>query len=278
MKLAVRSQDLNAGDAAGLAVRLGECRIDGLQLACHKTFGRIKNEPGQLSGEFLSEFRALKGAGKEVFLMGAYFNPVHGDAEKVKKGVEIFKEHIRLCGYAGCRAVGSETGSYNGDSWTYNPLNRTEGALNRVAGIFRELCDYAEPYGVRVGIEGAAGHVAYSPETLDRLLEKIGRENARVIFDLFNYLDGGNHARYLDILKRGLDLFKGRIFCFHMKDCVVENGAAKQVAVGRGGFDYRRILTLIREYDENAVMVLEGTAGGDIIPAVDLIRTTWENL
>jgi sugar phosphate isomerase/epimerase len=278
MKLAIRSQDIKAQDTAGLIRGLEECRLDGLQLVCYKTFPHIKYEPGQLDEAFLSGVgAALRDAGKEIYLIGAYFNPVHSDPKSVQKSVEIFKEYIRYAALLGCPVVGSETGSYHDDVWVYHPDNRTATAVFRAAAVFRELCGYAEKFGVKVAIEGAAGHVAYDPDTLDAMLRAIGKDNTAVVFDLFNYLDRDNHVRYLEILRRGLALFGGKIRCFHLKDYVVTGDRIRQVAVGKGRFDYRRILRAVKKYDRDAVLVLEGTTGDDILPAARLIRKIWEN-
>ena len=275
MKIAIRSQDLAVDGVDNLINMLNAYGLDGLQLVCYKTFGNVAYKQGGLPQSFIPELKRLAKT-TDIFLVGAYFNPVHSDKEKVRKGMEIFKGYLELCAALGCNIVGSETGSYNDDIWTYHPENRTEKALIRSAEAFRELCDYAEGCGAYVGIEGAAGHIAYSPDVLSAMIKMIGRQNIQVIFDLYNYLDDNNHSTYLDILQRGLELFKGKIRCFHMKDYTIENGRLKQVAVGKGMFDYSKILHLIKRYDDDAVLVLEGVKGEDIHTAVELIKSLWE--
>ena len=87
-----------------------------------------------------------------------------------------------------------------------------------------------------------------------------------------------NYDKYLEILDEGLKTFAGKIVVFHMKDFVVEDGKVKQVAPGKGRFDYPAILKKIKNYDKNAVLVLEGTTGEDIVPCTEYIKKIWEEV
>ena len=189
-----------------------------------------------------------------------------------------FKDYLKYAKTLGANIVGSETGSFNDDKWTYNPLNRTEEALQTVIQTFTELADCAAGYGVNIGMEGAAGHCCYCVKQLKRAVDGINRPNVRVIFDLYNYLDMSNYQNYMDILDEGLATFAGRIVVFHMKDFVVADGKIKQVAPGKGMFDYPAILRKIKAYDKDVVLVLEGTTGEDIVPAIEFVKTTWEQV
>ena len=169
-------------------------------------------------------------------------------------------------------AVGSETGSYNGDPWIYHPMNHSDEALSRVVETFTSLADYAAECGVNIAMEGAFGHVCHTPERLDEAVRSIGRSNIRIIFDLYNYLDISNVDAASDILARGLEIFDGRILLFHIKDFVIEDGKLRQCGVGRGILDYDRILSRIYSKNPNAILVLEGTVGEDIDYAVSYLR------
>ena len=79
-------------------------------------------------------------------------------------------------------------------------------------------------------------------------------------------------------MDEGLTAFAGKIAVFHIKDCVFEDGRLKQVAVGKGVFDYYKLLGKIKAYDKSAVLVLEGTTGDDIVPAIELITSIWRQV
>ena len=270
MKLFIRAHDLGVKGEENIASRLDELGLDGVQLVAYKCLEGIPYTPGAMTKERAAEFRRVfERAGKSVPLIGAYFNPVHPDEQKISNGIAVFKDYLSLAKDLGGSIVGSETGSYNGDKWTYHPQNRTGEAVKRVVNTFSELCDYAQDCGVNVGMEGAFGHVCWNVETLDRAVKAIGRSNIRFIFDLYNYLDGSNVDKMYDILEEGLQTFGDRICVFHIKDCIVsDDGSLKQCGVGKGIFDYSRILAEIRKVCPDANLVFEGTTGEDIVPAV----------
>ena len=274
MKLFIRAHDLGIKGEENICDRLCELGLDGVQLVAYKCLDDVAYTPGSISSERAASFRqSFEKAGKSVPLIGAYFNPVHPDEAKIEKGIAVFKDYIRLAKDFGCDRVGSETGSYNGDKWSYHPMNRTEEALDRVVNVFSELCDYAADAGVNVCMEGAFGHVCYDVKTLEKAVKRMGRKNIRYIFDLYNYLDASNVGKMYDILDEGLQTFGDKICVFHIKDCIInEDGSLKQCGVGKGIFDYERIISEIKKVCLDANLVLEGTTGDDISYAISYLR------
>ena len=279
MKICIRAHDLGVKGTAQILGKLGALGIDGVQMVCYKAYDDIGYQPGAITAEKASEIgAAFREAGSMIPLVGAYFNPVHSDKEKVSRCFNIFADYLRYCNAMGCNVVGSETGSFNDDKWTYHPQNRTEEALQTVVDTFSRLCDVAQEAGTMVAMEGAAGHVCWNVQTLARARKMIGKPT-KVIFDLYNYLDETNQADYLKILEEGLETFAGEILLFHMKDCCfVDGDKPKQVPLGTGEMDMKAILKRIKAYDENAVLTLEGTTGEHILHAVTTIKTIWESV
>ena len=279
MKLCIRAHDLGVMGMPGILSQLDHYGIDGVQLVCYKAFKDIAQKPSAITAERANVIgQAFADGGKTVELVGAYFNPVHENTQKVSDGIEIFSDYLRVCKALGCDTVGSETGSRNNDQWTYHPDNRTEESLQGVVRAFSQLCEVAQDHGSRVAIEGCAGHVCWNVDTLARARKMIGMPT-RVIFDLYNYMDAENQGDYLKILDKGLDLFAGDIHVFHMKDCVLRNGQKPlQTPFGQGGLDMEAILGRIKAYDKNAVLVLEETVAPDIEIAVKTIKTIWERV
>lgn len=279
MQVAFRTHDLGVRGLDSAIAKLKECNLHAIQLVAYKFMDEINYRPGALNEEntrLIGDM--LRQNGIKVGLIGAYFNPVHSNAQKVADGKAVFKEYLKYSANLGCNIVGSETGSFNDDKWTYNPKNRTEEALNTVIDTFKELATYAEEVGAYVGMEGAAGHVCYNVSTLKRAVDAVNSDRVKVILDIYNYLDIENYKNYLQILDEGLKTFADKIVIFHIKDCVVENGKLKQVAVGKGIFDFDEIFKRIKAYNENAVLVLEGTSGEDIVPCTQFVINKWEKI
>ena len=279
MKLCIRAHDLGVKGTENILRELDRLGLDGVQMVCYKAYEDISYVPGSITAEKAAAIgRAFSEKGAMVPLVGAYFNPVHSDKAKVDRCFRIFAEYLRHCGAMGCSVVGSETGSFNDDKWTYHPRNRTEEALQTVVATFSRLCDIASDYGSTVSMEGAAGHVCWDVDTLARARKMMGR-NTKVIFDLYNYMEESNQSDYLRILDRGLEAFAGEILLFHMKDCQLSNGQKpKQVPLGTGDLDMKAILKRIKDYDKEAVLTLEGTTGEHIAHAVTTIKEIWESV
>jgi sugar phosphate isomerase/epimerase len=283
MQVAFRTHDLGVKGVDAAIQKCKDSGIGAVQLVAYKFIDEIPYKPGALNEENSKALgKALKDAGINVGLIGAYFNPVHSNKEKVANCKAIFKDYLTYAHNLGCLVVGSETGSFNDDKWTYNPKNRTEEALQTVIETFSELAAYAKTVGAYVGMEGAAGHCCYNVATLKRAVDAINADNIKIIFDIYNYLDSSNYQNYLEILDEGLKTFAGKIVVFHIKDCVAveEDGAikVKQVAPGKGMFDFDKILSKIKAYDKDATLVLEGTTGDDIVPCTKFIIDKWNEV
>ena len=133
MQIAFRTHDLGVKGLQNAIQKARNCGISAVPLVAYKFMDEIKYAPNQLNAENAAAIgAALKQSGISVPLIGAYFNPVHSDKSRVANGIAVFKEYLRYCTALGCNIVGSETGSFNDDKWTYNPLNRTEQALQTV--------------------------------------------------------------------------------------------------------------------------------------------------
>lgn len=275
MKIMVRAHDLGVKGAENINRRLCELGLDGVQLVVYKSIEGIPYAPNALDRDLATKIsQEIRRGGKEIALLGAYFNPVHPNGAKIENGTAVFCDYLALAKHLGCEFVGSETGSYQGEPWIYHPMNHSNEALDRVVDTFSSLASFAEQNGVNIAIEGAFGHVCHTPERLYEAYRRIGRENVRFIFDLYNYLDITNVDEAYGILERGLKLFGDRILLFHIKDFVIEDGKLKQCGVGRGVLDFERILGEIYRHNPNSILVLEGTVGDDLPFAVSHIKDT----
>lgn len=280
MRVCIRAHDLGVKGTENILKQLKIMDLDGVQMVCYKAYDDIPYDRGGISREKAEAIgKDFADAGAMIPLVGAYFNPVHSDREKAQRCFDIFAEYLRACKAMGCSVVGSETGSFNDDKWTYHPRNRTEEALSTVVDTFGRLCDIAAEEGTVVAMEGAAGHVCYDVDTLDRAQKMMGKANTRVIFDIYNYLDETNQHDYLNILNHGLEVFGDRILLFHMKDWkFTEGDKPRQVPYGTGDMDQMAVLSAIKAHNPDAVLVLEGTTGEHIASAVKTIRDIWEKV
>lgn len=263
MKIMVRVHDLGKDSAENLAKKTKEIGFDGVQLVLYKAIEGYAKEAHTIPYESLVETaQAFKEQGIEVGMLGAYFNPVHSNKELVKDNIERFKEYLGYTKDFNSKYVGSETGSYNDDKWTYNPLNRLDEALNIDIETFGELAKSAKENNACIALEGAYGHCMYSPSQLNRLVSAIDNGHVKVTVDIFNYLDISaydTNTQHL-MFDESIKYFKDKIVIYHLKDFIVdnENNKLKQVGLGEGIMDLEYIVKNAQKLTPNAYLIFEG--------------------
>lgn len=263
MKIMVRVHDLGKDSAINLAKKTKAIGFDGVQLVLYKAIEGFNKEAHSIPYEdILKTAEAFKAEGIEVGMLGAYFNPVHSNKDLVKDNIQRFKEYLDYTSVFNSKYVGSETGSYNDDKWTYNPLNRTEEALNIDVETFRDLAAYAKEKGANIALEGAYGHCMYTPSQLNRLVSAIDNGHVKVTVDIFNYLDISAYDTNTQhvMLDESIKYFKDKIVIYHLKDFVVdvEANKLKQVGLGEGIMDLEYIVSNAKKYTPNAYLIFEG--------------------
>lgn len=273
MKIGVRVHDFGKSDAKTLAKQAKAVGFDGVQFVLNKAIVDETGLPGTLSLEKAQAFRkAFEDEGLEIFMLGAYFNPVHSNKELVHTNIEKFKEHLKYMTTFNGHYVGSETGSFNDDKWTYNPLNRTEEAFLEVKRIFGELATYAKEVDGKIALEGAFGHCMYEPKALKRLVDSIDNGCVFYTVDIYNYIALENYKNYKEIFEECLELFNGKIVIFHLKDFTVEETGLKQCAIGKGLIDYPYLLKRIKETNPNAYLIFEGSKPADMQESLNFVK------
>ncbi len=263
MKVSVRVHDLGKSNASELARRTKEIGFNGVQLVLYKAIEGFDSKAHTIDQEALKECaKAFKQERLEVSMLGAYFNPVHSNKDLVADNIERFKEYITYTSLFDSKYVGSETGSFNDDKWTYNPLNRTEEALNEDIRIFGELANYAKEHDANIALEGAYGHCMYEPKQLNRLVTAIDNGCVKVTVDIFNYLDVSKYDVETQhfMLDESIKYFKDKIVIYHLKDFIYdsENNKLKQVGLGEGLMDLEYIVSQAKKETPNAVLIFEG--------------------
>ena len=277
MKIGVRVHDFGKSNAETLAKQAKAVGFDGVQFVINKAIEGESGKAGTLNDEKVKAFAdAFHNEGLDIVMLGAYFNPVHSNKQLVSDNIAKFKEHLAYENKFGARFVGTETGSFNDDKWTYNPLNRTEEAYQEVLRIFKDLAKTAEENNANMAIEGAFGHCMFEPKALYRLVSEINSNNVYYIVDIYNYLAISNYENYKEILEECFKLFKGRIVIFHLKDFIIEDGALKQCAIGKGLLDYDYLLKRMKEEAPDAYLIFEGSKPEDMEFSYNFVKSKLE--
>jgi len=259
MNLGVRAHDFGRLPAGDLAGRIAGHGFTCVQLAPPKAIAGFEPERENLTPHnarrICGEFRRH---GIAIAVLGCYINLAGPDAALRRRELDRFKEYLRRAGDFGCALVGTETGSLN-PNYSAHPGNRGEEAFQLVRAGVRELADEAERSGASVGIEGVERYVISDARRLRRLIEEVGSDRVRVIFDPVNLLSPENHADQDEIIRETFDLLGDRIAVIHAKDFVVEAGRLRSVRSGRGRLNHTLLAELIRARTPQVPVLLEDT-------------------
>ena len=260
MTLCIRPHDVGKDTPEALAEKIHALGFQGVQLAIAKAIKDQNGNPDTLTEDICKEIKAgFSKHNVEIPLLGAYFNPVHSNKEKVKAGAEKFADHLRKAHLFGAKYVASETGSYNDEPWIYHPKNQTEEAFEEVYSVFKPLADVAKEAGSFLTVEGAWGHCMYCPAQMERLVKALDNGNIRVTVDIYNYLYEKNYEQRFDILDECLDRFGDKIAVFHIKDFNVNpDGTLREVEIKDGIMGWDKMLPKIKKAVPNALLVFEG--------------------
>ncbi|CCV64204.1 predicted xylose isomerase-like protein [Alteracholeplasma palmae J233] len=266
-KLGVRAHDIGKYSAKELSEHVLSYGFEGVQLV----FKKAIDTPVDFND--LTEIKKYFGTKPEIFMLGAYFNPVHPDLEIRNEGIEYFKRQLEIANSLNAKFVGSETGSLMGTPWGYMPENHTQETLDKVIEVFKDLSLTAEKNNSYIAIEGAYPHVASTPERVKEIVDKINSPHLKVTVDLYNFLNLENYENRMEILDRSLALLKEHIVIFHLKDFVIEGEKLKQVGLGKGLMDYKAIIKRIKEEVPSAYLIFEGVKKEDLQESYELISS-----
>lgn len=273
IKIGVRVHDFGKGSPKDLAIKSKEIGFDGVQLVLSKALEGETGLPGTLSYSKVQDIKScFDSEEQDIFMLGAYFNPVHSNKELVQTNIAKFKEHLKYANEFGALYVGSETGSYNDDKWTYNPRNRTEEAFQEVKAIFKDIVDYAKSVDANVALEGAFGHCMYEPKQLKRLVDEIDNGHLFITIDIYNYLSIDNYQKQTRIFDECIDLFKDKIVIFHLKDFIIKENTLSQVGLGKGLMDLDYMLKEIKKNCPDAILIFEGVKKEDMKSSFAFIK------
>lgn len=247
MKIGVRAHDLGSCKTEDIIEICNKHGIEGLQLVLKKTF------PDQfMDDKFLKEqIVTLRSAGVDIFLLGSYFNMIHPETDKLEEGIKTFKRNVQIAKDNNIADVGSETGSVNGDAWTYNSLNHTDTCRVKLSQTIEQIMEDLDT--VNYLLEPVFDHVVYD---YNITAEMVKLHDMSLTFDLVNILNSKNYLEYEQLFETYLQMFSDRIRLFHFKNFNIIDGKKVGCELNEGVLDYEKILPLVNKYNLSSIPVI----------------------
>lgn len=238
IKVGYRAHDFGSFETATeLGKRVAQVDPEGIiQLALKKVIP--SSRPWKdWDEEYISGIRdELKAQGVRVAIVGCYINCIAQDEEVRKKEIARFKKSLSLTKAFGCPYVGTETGTASPSGGGYSIETSSPKNLDLFKDTLSQLLDAAEKYDAYVAVECVARtHTISSRERMARIIESMGTDRLKTIFDPVNLIpytgipesDGvaleiPSEEAEAKFVSDVLDLYKGRLVAIHCKDYVLD--------------------------------------------------------
>lgn len=263
MKRGIRGHDIRAQGLENICLSAQRHNIEYLQLVLEKSVDGFGTK--EFTKEYAENLKRNLGNTK-IAVLGSYINPSNPDDDALSADIHMFKDKIKYASVLNPIAVGTETGIYKPG------LTNSQEAYRRVLNTMRELTDCAEKYGVNIGIEGVHCFVINTPQKMKRLINDLGSENVKVIFDPVNYLNINNYTEQDTIINDAFDLLHDRMCVLHAKDFVAENGEFKSAEPAEGILNYKLIMEKMSEYSLDIPIICEEINENDAVRAFDKLE------
>lgn len=265
MKIGVRPHDLQFETISEMCEICKENQIDGLQLVFMKLF------PDQITDEeFIDNvIDEIRSNNINIYLLGSYFNMIHPEKEKLIQGYDTFEINTRIANRNNIDYIGSETGSVNGDAWTYHPDNHTETSYMKLEESINIITSNIKD--AKYLLEPVYDHVSHNLQLTERMMLN---EHVAITFDLANVLNTENYQDYLKIFESYLQTFGNRIKIFHFKNFIIKDDAKVGCRLDQGLLDYTKIYSIVEEYNLTDVpIIVEELQGEDLFASIKFIKS-----
>ena len=196
-----------------------------------------------------------------IAAVSATYNMIHPDRSERERGRRSFEAIASSARCMGTRLLTVCTGSCDAhDQWRPHPDNSSVAAWEEMCGEFRLLLTIAEKYDVNIGVEPELANVVNSAERARRLIDALGSDRLRIVFDPANLFEVESLERRKALIEDAIYLLQDRISLAHAKDRR-ENG---QFAIaGTGVLDYSHYLATLQRYGFDGALIAHGLAAKD---------------
>jgi len=240
-----------------------ECGYESIQLAPAKLLEEIPDIHSITMQNIEKIHEILVEAKLPVSILGCYIEPSVADKEERLRNVETFKQNLIFAKHLDTKIVGTETTRFPSDGETDR-----EKVFMRLVDSVKRMAETAEKEGIYIGVEPVAEHTMNTPEMTRRLIDEVGSDKVKVIFDPGNLLLPETIDKQNEIFKSVYELLGNEIEIVHLKNFIIENGQKKSVELEKGMMDFAKIFTWLNANKPNIPVLREESTRG--MDAADL--------
>ena len=244
MRIGVRAHDFGRFRVlAQQAETIKKAGFDCVQYAPAKAIEGLSHFDA-ITSEVLHEIKAaFTRHNVEITVLGCYIEPSLEDNAERLNNVRIFIDNLSHAKFLGVPIVGTETTNL---SINATPAER-ESAYARLKDSVQHMAEKAEAENVLIGIEPVADHTLNTPALTRRLLDEVGSDKLRVIFDPVNLVLPQTIQDQNHIFTEMLELLGDKIEVMHIKDTAIENGKKAWRKIGEGVINHALIFDWLKK-------------------------------
>ena len=215
--------------------------------------------PGATVAEVLAE---AKRRNVTIAVVGVWRNPLSPDAGERAANLQFAKNQLAFADEIGANCCVNIVGA-RGAVWdgAYRD-NYSEPAYAEIVRSIREIIDAARPKRTFFTIEPMPWMLPDGPDEYLRLLQDVDRERFAVHMDFVNMINSAKRGLFAeDFIEECFEKLGPRVKSTHIKDVLMEPAftlVMRELAPGKGGLDYARVLrTIDRFLPKDAPVLLE---------------------
>lgn len=274
MRIGARAHDFGVGENLlfrQIVHRIKACGYSTIQLAPAKAIAEI-TDVHSIEMKHIEIIREILEQGKlDVSVLGCYIEPSINDLKQRLQNVATFQQNIRYAKYLGTDVVGTET--------THFPMPDEadrEKAFENLKDSVKRMADTAEEEGVLIGVEAVAEHTMNTPTMTRRLIDEVGSDKVKVIFDPSNLILPEMVERQHEVFKEVYELLGEDIVAVHVKNFIVADGAKKMVPLEQGLIDFPEVFKWLKTNRPHLPLLRENSQRDSDEADIAYIKRHWQ--
>ena len=217
-------------------------------------------EPGQVA----AIARIIRDSGLEVAALSGTFNVIDPDVAKRRALVKRLDLLAANCREMGTNLITLCTGTRDpADMWKRHPENDSEAAWSDLVESMTEAAQIAERHGITIAFEPELANVIDSAAKARRLLDEIGSDRLKIVFDAANLIRPEELGQMTSIIDDALEILGPDIAMFHCKE-ISGTGEVGETAPGKGVLDFNRLFRFAIKSKLDVPIIMHGLAEKDV--------------
>ena len=222
---------------------------------------------------------AIKSASAEtdvaIAAISATYNMIHPDLATREKGRRSFEAIAAVARQVGSTLLTVCTGSRDAaDQWRDHPENQSSEAWAEMIAELGHLVAIADRYDVYIGVEPELANVINSAHKARTLLDTMGTDRIRIVFDPANLFEVEEDGRRGAIIDEAVRLLEDRIAIAHAKD---RNSDGSFATAGKGVIDYPRYIASLRAAGFRGDLITHGLGADEAEGVAAFLKSVLED-